>query len=202
MSVLDAQHGALVFSRAKKEAAKITNQAKQACYRRHIKHIFNTANSLFSPFAVESMRNDCGLILPDKIDGFRQAAKIARFRAPKATEFQAPDLHLQRRTFRAWLRLGRCAPDDIPTRNMFLAAGLAISCGLRIGEIAQLRWRHLSADADGHPRLIAPRGEVRVKKGSGELSVRPLDPFWRLMLRAVDRNNWQGKPGDYVLAQR
>lgn len=222
LSVLDGAHGELVFSKAKLASGAISNQSEEALFRRNVVYAFQFTRSLFSPMAVRSMQRDFNLALPDTIEEFRKSRKAARFKAPAATNFAAPDATLLRRTFRAWLKLGKLGqactvtnwepyarrrnPDDLQRlpdicrRNMFLSIGLMASCGLRKNEVAQIRWRHLGLDAEGRPRLVAT--DIKVKKGSGELSVRPLDPFWSLMWRVIQRNHWQGAADDYVLAER
>ena len=218
LSLVNGETGALFWTRALAHAGGLETQAEQQKFKRQARGWFNCAKALFAADAVRSFAA-AGIVGPD-------AAAIAAFRASKPKRFKvarapfvAPDNAILRRTFRAWLTLARTPGyvvvggagnsrmkaalqglNETARRNLFLAAGLMFACGLRKGEVMQLRWRHLSHDAEGVPRLIAR--DVQVKKGTGTLEVKPLDPFWSLLHRVIERNGWRGAPDDYVLTQR
>jgi integrase len=217
LAVLTADTGKKFFARATTECAKIAGQTEQNKFARNVAGAWSACCALFSPAAVSSM-HDLGLTVPASVADFRRAGKVKQWSAP-AAEYSPPLPGVLRATFRAWLELGRTpgysviggagnsrrktepAPlNEIARRNMFIAAALMLACGLRKSEVTQIRWRHFTLDELGNPRLIAKN--VKVKNHSGKISVRPLDPFWRLMHRVIDRNGWAGQPDDLVLTAR
>jgi len=203
LGVVNGETGAQFWTRALAHVGTLASQAEQQKFKRQVRGWFTNSKALFAADAVKSFAA-CGIIGPDAaaIAAFR-ASKPGRFKVARAG-FVAPDNTVLRATFRAWLRLGR-TPAVLPLNetargNMFLAIGLMFAAGLRKNEVRQLRWRHLTHDADGVPRIVADG--IQVKKGSGRLEVKPLDPFWSLLIRGLERNGWRGAPDDFVLAER
>jgi hypothetical protein len=84
-----------------------------------------------------------------------------------------------------------------PAAGIFTAVGLALACGLRLGEIEKARWAWWQT-SNGRPLLAD--GSVNVKNHSGALAVRPLDPFWTILNRTIDRHGWRSDPAEYCLA--
>jgi integrase len=80
-------------------------------------------------------------------------------------------------------------------RNMFLAVGLELAAGLRKGEVVQCTWGMLSRDRNG--ALLDGRGAV--KNCSGRFLVPPIDPYWSVLLRRIEKEGWRGKNTDPVL---
>jgi integrase len=42
-------------------------------------------------------------------------------------------------------------------------------------------------------------GTITVKNQTGQISVPPIDPFWKLLNRRIAREGWRGDKGDFVL---
>jgi len=220
LSVVNGQTGAQFFTRALAHAGALATQQEQNKFKRQCRGWFNNTKALFAADAVRSMPG-CGLSTPDaaSIASFR-ASKPKRFKVPKTTGFVAPDQSVLRATFRQWIKLGRTPGYVVPggsgnsrtmrelqplnetaRRNMFIAVGLMLACGLRKNEVRQIRWRHLTRDAHGVPRLVAH--DVKVKKGDGMIEVKPLEPFWRILHKTIARNGWKSDClDDFILAQR
>lgn len=226
LDLVNGDTGALFWTRALAYAGALPTQAEQQKFKRQAKGWFGCCKALFAGDAVKSF-GACGLVGPD-------AAAIAAFRASQPKRFKvaragfvAPSNDVLRETFRQWIKLGRTPGyavlggagnarrklelqplHETARRNMFLAIGLMLACGLRKGEVLQLRWRHLAHDAEGVPRLIAR--DIKVKRGDGVCEVKPLDPFWRILNRTIERHGWRPPASDagatsrddFVLAQR
>jgi integrase len=203
LALVDAAHGEKFFAAVRQQTGGLV-ASEQGRAKRYARSCFVNCKALFSAVAVQSMTRDCGLRLPPTVEAFCKSQKLARFKVPKNADFQAPDQAILRATLRAWVKLGRRRagepPIDFARRNQFLAIGLMVSCGLRRGEVPQIKWKHFTTDAKGQPRLIAH--EVKVKNKSEEIEVRPLGVFWRIMHRAIARHGWRGASEDYVLIQR
>lgn len=218
LEVVNGETGAQFWTRALAHAGSLASQADQQKFKRQARGWFGCCKALFAADAVKSFPAG-GLVGPElaSIAAFR-ASKPKRFKVARAG-FTAPANAVLRATFRQWLQLGRTPGyavlggagnarkkhelqplHETARRNMFIAIGLMLACGVRKGEVLQLRWRHLTHDAEGVPRLIAR--DIQVKKGTGQLEVKPLEPFWSLLRRGIERNGWQGAPDDFILAQR
>ena len=224
LALVNGETGAEFWSRVAAHGLTLPTQPNQNKFRSQAHGWWTNCHALFTADAVRSAEK-LGLVFPD-------AASLAAFRASKPqsfklakTPFVAPSNAILRETFRQWIALGRTPGyavlggsgnsrrrdelqplHETARRNMFIAIGLMLSCGLRKGEVMQIRWRHLARVADGTPRLIAR--DIRVKKGDGVCEVKPLEPFWRILNRTIARNGWAGgdagapRPDDLVLAQR
>ncbi len=176
------------FTARERAALAEPDQRRRAALLRSANSLFNQARAIFAPRSIARLKR-AGHALPD-LAPFANAAKKFSLRAPPAP-FDPPDDTLVRRTLIAWTRL-----DD---RNMFLAAGHALACGLRAGEMAQARWTW-HTERDGIPLLRA--ADVQVKNQTGRLEVVPLNPFWTIMQRRVRRSKWHdpAEPSpDYIL---
>lgn len=129
---------------------------------------------------------DAGLKLPD-FTPFRAAVQAATRRARKLTEeFRAPTDDIIMGTLENWMTL---------PRNEFLAVGLALSCGLRAGEIAQARWDWFTV-ANHRPFLSAT---ANVKNASGRIEVQPIDPWFASMMARARAQSFNLEPSAFIL---
>ena len=217
-TILNAQTARAYFVAILDEANHLPTQAAQNKLKRTALKIFDFSKCLVSPLAVESMTTDHKLTLPN-FDAWRKASRTGSelLNPASAAEFQAPDDATLRRTFRAWLALGRTPGYVLPypgnkgrryegkplpewlRRNMFIAAGLMVSAGLRKSEVPKARWNWWKT-FNGVPHLS--ERDVDTKGGTNEIHVVPVDPFWTLFNRIVDRNGWRGEPEDHCLTAR
>lgn len=130
--------------------------------------ILHQSSCLFGPRFVGHMR-DTGLMVPD-MAGFRAAVKAYRFRIGGAGDWHAPEDAVLLTTLRAW----RSVREE--DWNVFAAMWLALSCGLRAGEIAQARWDWFKLRKGS----IWLDTEARVKNKTGRILVEPVSPwFWQ-----------------------
>lgn len=130
-----------------------------------------------------------GLELPDIIK-LREAIRSRRFARVPRQELGFVSDEIAAHTFRSW--------ESLP-RDQFLAFGLALSFGLRRGEIGQTRWGWHTI-INGQPYLSAGADTVTVKSGTGNLGVRAVDPFYTTMMTRIDREGWRGDKEDFVLS--
>jgi hypothetical protein len=77
--------------------------------------------------------------------------------------------------------------SELDRRNMFLAIGLELSCGLRKSESPRARWDWIKV-FNGVPHLS--ERDTEVKNATGEIHIVPVDPFWNFMLATARRNGW------------
>src|SRR5574337_663752 len=208
--VLSKQTASLYFRKVMAVANAKPSQAERNTWLRTATTFWANAAALFAPLPLNYLRETANLVLPDLKD-WRDARKIYfRERVPAGDKFNRPADAIIRRTLVEWVKLGRTAGYTIPTatkhgpilseldrRNVFIAAGLALACGLRAGEFERARWDWFQVQ-NGRPILLTR--DVAVKNRSGELQVRPLDPFWRVLNDTVDRNGW--RTGEFCLAER
>lgn len=145
----------------------------------------NQAKALFCERRIEDMKED-GLLLPD-LKPFLLACKTRKFEGVNKKDHRMPSDEIIAATLESWRQL-----ED---RNVFIAVGLALSCGLRMSEIAQACGSWVTT-RDGAPYLS---GQANVKGGYGELSVRPIDPYWRELWARVDEKQWHVKPEETLL---
>lgn len=193
------------------EAARQPTQASRNTFLRNATSIWASSLALFAPLPLDAMREQFSIRLPDLAE-FRAGRKLyLRERVQQSGHFARPSDAVVRRTLVEWVRMARTPGytvpglrrhgpqlSDLDRRNAFIAAGLALSCGLRAGEFVQARWSWFTTQ-NGRPLLSAV---VDVKNRSGALSVRPVDPFWRVLNFWVDRNGWRSAPDDYCLEAR
>lgn len=219
LTLVNGQTGEQFFTRALAHAGTLPDQLAQIKFKRQCVGWFTNTKALFAADAVRSLPA-LGLIAPNPGDvaAFR-ASKPKRFKVSKASEFIAPSQTVLRATFRQWLKLGRTPGyavrggggnsrrkhelqplNETARRNLFIAIGYMLACGLRKAEVAQLRDRHVTRDSHGVPRLVAR--DIKVKNKSATLEVKPLNPFWHILQKTIDRNGWRGGPDDYVLVSR
>jgi integrase len=201
------------FERITTHASKIDDQGEANRFKRNAQTFFDNSRALFAPKALRAMRKTFGLQLPDLSD-WRAARKHHAPHVPDSSEFLAPPDAVWRRTLREWVRLAQTpnysvpgcekrahgAPlSDLDRRNMFIAVGLMLACGLRKSEVTKCRWNWFQTE-DSAPVLRADR--VDVKNKSGRLEVSPVDPFWKILNFWVMRNTWRGADDAFCLEIR
>lgn len=147
---------------AQSRSAAQTEQEAANRVLRSANSIMRQAVSLLAPRVVGHMR-DGGLVLPP-LDEFRAEVENQRFRAVAVREWRPPGQDVIDRTLAAWrVSAGR-------DRNLYVAVWLMLSCGLRIGEIAQAKGAWCT------PRELV--GAAHVKNHTGQIRVTPLEPYW------------------------
>ena len=209
------------FAWVETEAIKLPSQAERHRFRGSWVSMFNTANALFAPRAEYQFTKTFGLQFPD-LKHWRNAAKIHGPHLPRESGPAIPDDAILRRTLIEWVKLGRttgyvCRNRDHRTRvngkttfvpgplseldrrNMFLAIGLELSCGLRKSESPRARWNWRKTFS-GVPHLS--ERDTEVKNATGEIHIVPVDPFWNFMINTARRNGWIGSDDDTLLTAR
>lgn len=175
---------AWIGQRMARADAQPTERAK-ASKLRTLKSTFRQVSSVFRPYVL-SLYRDAGLTLPD----FSEFLSALNERKLKIENFYfPPPEEIIERTLHAWATLA--------DRNAFIAAGLALSCGLRKGEISQVTWRMLT-EHDGRP-MLRFEGRAKAVGRGGTFVVRPIDPFWRMLMRRIRREGWRGADDERVL---
>lgn len=167
------------------DAAAAPDQLQAARIKRTANSIMNQAKAMFSAERLLDLQRDHPE-LPN-LSNFLIAMKARRFKAVADHRTPMPSADLIQKTIEAWQRL--------KDRNMFLAVGLELSCGLRAGEVAQARLDWLHPDSNP-PRL---EGAAHVKDHTGHLYVRPLDPWWTILHTRWTDEAWLPSPQGYLL---
>jgi integrase len=160
------------------------NQEEQNRFKRSSNSTWSQMTCLFRPKLLAAYRR-AGLLLPD-LAPFLAVYEAERFTGIN-TRYNPPSQAVIRKTMHDWL--------NIEDRNTFLAVGLMLSCGLRKGEVSQVTWGMFNRSHDG--ALLDGRG--RVKNQSGCFVVPPLDPYWTVLQRRIERRGWRGRPDETVL---
>jgi integrase len=181
--LLTADTGRRYFEHWVKRANACDDQEDAARAKRNANSIWRQAICLLTPKLLATYERH-NLQLPD-VDPFLKAGRADRF-SGCAVAYNPPPDRVVAATLVAWKNLDR---------NAFLAVGLELACGLRKAEIAQVTWGMFKRSL-GAPLLD---GRGRVKNQTGGFQVPPLDPFWRLLNRRIDRESWRGQPDDLVL---
>jgi len=179
----------------KQARAACGSQADEARSKRTANSILNQAKSIFKPKALALMRRPWvdakgkareGLALPESFNAFGATVKEEKFERVSSAEFTAPADKVIKATLEKWREL---------PRNEFIAAGMALSFGLRLSETAQTCW-NLFTVVEGRFFL---RGNIDVKARTGYIEVSALDPFYSEMMRRIASEKWRGAAGDFVL---
>lgn len=160
------------------------DQEGQARHKRSQNSVLTKARCLFSKSAVADYRA-AGKVVPD-VSGFLEAAEQRKFK--QVAKEVAP---MSRERLRGLVRLAYAREDW----NEFAAVFLSLAFGLRASEVAQVRWEHFT-EIDGAAWLDAA---AAVKRGSGRLVVRALDPWWRLFVRRARREGLWSEGEEEVL---
>lgn len=191
------------FAVIEHRAAELPDQAARARYLRSAYSMHSNAVNLVSARACEAIRRQS----PPDFRDWREGRKLFGRPLPAAPRAPLPSDAIIRCTLSAWVDLARQGAMPSPAsslsslhrRNLFIAVGLQLACGLRAGETAQARWGWWQAE---NKRPLLATSEVRVKNQTGALEVVPVDPFWRVLNFWVDRHGWRGAPDAYCLATR
>jgi hypothetical protein len=219
---LDDRASARFFAWVETEATQLPTQSDRMRFRGSWLSMYNTACALFSPRAEYQFTKTFGLVFPD-LKHWRNGSKIHGPQLPRDTGPAIPEDAIVRRTLREWAKLGntpgyvcrnrdqrRRAPGgktdfvagpltELDRRNMFLAIGLELACGLRKSEVPRVKWGWLKR-FHGVPHLS--ERDTEVKNATGEVHIVPLDPFWNFMLRVARRNGWDAGPDETLLQAR
>lgn len=172
------------FKDAIRRSKAAGDQEEAARVKRSANSIFNQARSVLAPPLLKAYRQ-AELVLPD-VEPFLRAYKESRF-AGVAAVYDPPAEAVIRRTLHAWLR--------IKNRNRFIAVGLELACGLRKAEVQQVTWGMWVHHRDGW--LLDGRGFVKNQRG--RFVVPPIDPYWKLLNRRIDKMGWRRQPQELVL---
>jgi hypothetical protein len=172
---------------------------------------FHNCRTLFAARSLRAMRETFKLHLPN-LEPWR-AGNMHAPHTTNASEFTPPAESIVRRTLIEWVRVARTPGyrvagcdgahgnplSEIDRRNMFIAVGLALCFGFRRGDTTRARWNWFDRDESGP---LCRAGGVTQKNKRNVLEVSAVDPFWKILNRWLVKNNWQGQPGDYCLAER
>ena len=207
------------FDAVAAQAATMSDQAQANAYVRSAYSIFNNSRALFAPRALEAMRENYQLKLPD-LAGWRDARKTFGQVVPQGNDCELPSDAIIRHTLREWIRLantpgyqipggdryrqrGRLSADMAPAplsdtdrRNLFITVGLELSCGFRVSE-TKLIQRHWITTEAGLPLVRCTN--THAKNRTGKIEVSPLNPFWKILWYWIGKNNWDVATDDYLL---
>jgi integrase len=221
LDALTDEAGARLFAWVETEAVKLASQAARNRFRQSWLSMFEQSLALFAPRAEYQLRKTLGLAIPDLKD-WRHAAKNHGPHLARESGPAIPDDAIIRRTLAEWVKLGRtpgyvcrnrshrvrvngrpqfvAGPlSELDRRNMFLAIGLELSCGLRKSESPRARWDWIKV-FNGVPHLS--ERDTEVKNATGEIHIVPVDPFWNFMLATAKRNGWVGDGASPLLIAR
>lgn len=183
---------------------------------------WNHAMALLAPMPVRDLTETHGLKFPDLAD-WRAGRKTYSRHVPKVRGAEVPDGRLIARTLREWIRLAATPGYQIPgvrrhtpydgeegftlaplseldRRNLFIAVGLELSCGLRAGEAHLVKRSWFERDGKGFPVLKC--WHTAAKNQTGKIEVTPLDPFWRVLWFWIRKNGWDAAADEFMLAAR
>lgn len=176
---------------------------------------WNQANSLFTEPALDYYRLK-GCYSPTFEEFTTAGRKFIRTLPATTAEaggnpYRPPAPEIIARTLTAWKNLDdrslwnivgpRLCWDDlvkwksVTARDVFLGVGHILTFGLRRAEFAQAKWEWWST-LPGYPILDAHN--IQVKKGSRELCVRALDPFFSVLAKRIEKEGWRGAADDYI----
>jgi integrase len=156
------------YYRAATLRAGAAGQIEAGSIQRSANSIIRQGSCLLAARIQGDMR-DAGLVVPDLIPWFTEI-KTKRFdKCSKGVdEWRAPSQVVIDCTLASW------RDARVTDANVFLAMWLALSCGLRKGEISQARWDWFDLDAGS----IILSAEAHVKDKTGRILVRPLEPWF------------------------
>lgn len=172
------------FAAQLERARRQSSQEASGRVKRSANSTWCQAVCLFRPKLLVAYQK-AGLTLPD-LKPFLGVFDEEKF-TKCTTVYNPPGDDVIRKTLHAWCKLS--------DRNMFLAVGLELACGLRRNEVSQVTWSMLTT-RHGAPILD---GAMDVKNQTGRLTVQPTDPFWTVLIRRIAREGWRGAGADTVL---
>lgn len=185
------------FALTYKEASEMTDQRARQRHLRSANSMFGQARAIFGDRSAHALKK-AGILFPDPTP-FTGALKKHGFKKVNTAGFELPGDDVIRRMLIEW--------KQCTDRQMFLTVGLALACGLRKGEIIQARWGWFT-ERMGTPVVYSDAvalpddgktESVHVKNQTGKLEVVPLEPFWRILNRTIDRHDWRGRPEELIL---
>lgn len=157
------------YYRAATARAAAAGQAEAGSIKRSANSILRQGSCLLA-IRYQGHIRDAGIVLPDLGPWFAEI-KSQRFLdcAKGQDEWLAPDQSVIQCTLQTWRM---CLPED---GNLFFAMWLALSCGLRKGEISQARWDWFRV----RDEQIWLDAECKTKDKTGRILLRPLDPWFQ-----------------------
>jgi hypothetical protein len=194
------------FAQARQQALAAADQLEEQRIETTANSYFNQANSVFSALALDWYKQQ-GCYAPC-LEAFSKTGRMLRFKARGKPMFRTASKPVVTKTLAAWATLtdnSLFAALPVETayefrhstaRDVFLAVGHSLAFGLRRGEIDQARWSWWSTEP-GYPVLSADG--CRVKKRTGRLRVRALDPFFTTMQQRITAEDWRGADTDYII---
>lgn len=221
-AVLNEDTAEKFFAAVDAKASTIDDQVTRRRWLSHSYGQWNQALALLAPMPLHALTKTHGLIFPD-LAGWRAARKTHAQHVPKAHGVEVPDGRLIARTLVEWRRIATTPGYQIPgirrhypragesefqlgplseidRRNLFIAVGLELSCGLRAAEAHRVKRSWVEQDPRGFPLLRCQR--TTAKNQTGKIEVPPLDPFWRVLWFHIRRNGWDVGPDDFLLTTR
>lgn len=142
--------------------------------------------SVFIP-ATHRLYEKAGLTLPPTLNDFMAAAKAGK--GSMKANYYPPREKTMETTLHEWVKM--------TDKRMFLTIGLELCFGLRAGEVPQIAWGMFTTER-GRP-LLDSRRVAMVKGGTAEIVVPPIDPFWRVFVNRIERENWKDKDTEAVV---
>ena len=161
--------------------------------------IANQSLCVFTDVNISDMRR-AGLRIPDmqttRMELKLRASKLLIHR--RQVKWNAPTPAIIDATLAAW----RDIRED---PNLYMTLWLELSAGLRISEIARLKWEHLTPCGLFSEHMIVDDKEVMQKNGKPGLSVHAIDPFWseglaRARMIQAERQAGDGPQSEFILA--
>jgi integrase len=184
-ALLTAETAAAHFSAYASQAAAGPDQESAARSKRTANSLWLQASSLCAPRALAFYKT-LGMFHPC-LDDFLNAGTLHRFTRLPRICYNPPADEVIAATLGAW--------ELLEDRNLFLAIGLELAFGLRVGEVAQARsgWFNYR---QGYPVLD---GTAQVKNGTGLIQVRALDPFYTTLRTKATARGWLNLDHDELL---
>lgn len=177
------------FQKAADASRAEEDQARAASIRRTANAVWRKAASLFTPKCLEYYKSKK---LFDKcMVDFITAGKAARFsgRSIPRVDYRPPREEVIAATLKAWAALADT------NRDMYVAIGHELSFGLRVSEVAQVRWSwHCTRNG-----AYALDDAANVKGGEGSLQVRALDPYYSQMMATVKAKKWNEDEDAFII---
>ena len=169
-------HEQKCFGKSQDEANRIKRTANSTLHN---------GKSIFSVERLSDMKR-AGLVFPDMQLFFNEIRARKFKKLPKKAYMPVPN-EVTAKVLAGWRTL---------PRNDFLAVGLMLACGLRKSTVSQVQWKWFTKEQN-RP-LLANIADV--KNNKGRVHVFPIDPFWRLMHKRIEAEQWRGLADDYVIA--
>ena len=207
------------FDAVSRHVSALPTQREQLTAMNTAYSFFGCARALLAPRPLEALKTTHGLKFPDVSD-FRNGMALFGQQRPRGEDVELPSDVIIRSTLREWIRIAQtpgyqmpggdrsktsgtagvdmplATMDENDRRNLFVALGLELSCGLRASEVKRVQ-RHWVTTEAGLPLLRC--SDTTAKNRSGKIEVSPLDPFWRILWFWIRKNNWDVGANDFLL---